>query len=333
MVLKSKNKESVLRKAKAFFSSKRWKNILVFFSFIVLASVFWALQYFNNKFEFEVPIRVSYVQIPTGIVISHKLPEEITLHVQDKGSAYLNYMLKKKNRSLFITINLAGISLNKSSYVIEQTVLQSLIIEKLLATTQLKSYSPDKIEINYSPLAQKELPVAINGMIFPASGYLFLDSVKIEPAQVVAYGDKNVLDTLREIPTIPVNYTTIDKNWTVSVDLQVREGIHLSVNSVELSAMVEEYTEKIFELPVVCFNVPSDRRVYFFPSTVELGVKVGLSKYSQLSKSNFEIAVNYNDLKVKNTANCPLTLTHKPPELENYRIVPNVVEFLIEQKK
>jgi len=333
MVLKSKNKEEIKGRARAFFKSTKWKNTLVFFSFIVLASGFWALQYFNNKFEFEVPIQVLYVQIPTGVVVSHKLPEEITLHVQDKGSAYLNYMIKKRNKSLFITINLGIISLNKSSYVIEQAVLHSLISEKLLATSLLKSYSPDKIEVSYSPLAQKELPVTVNGSIFPATGYLFLDSIRIEPAQVVAYGDKNALDTLREIETIPVNYTSIDKNWTVSVDLQAREGIHLSVDNVELSAMVEEYTEKIFELPVVCYNVPSDRKVYFFPSTVELGVKVGLSKYSQLLKSNFEIAVNYNDLKVKNTANCSLTLTHKPPGLENYRIVPNVIEFLIEQKK
>jgi len=331
MNLKPINKQDIQKRATAFFHSNRWKNTLVFLGFVVLASVFWALQYFREKIEFEVSKEVRYEHVPAGIVLSDTLPQEITLFVQDKGSAYLSYLIRKRRQSQFITIDLEAVSPNKTSYVIGQEVLRNLISEKLLATTQLKSFSPDKIEINYSKLAQKELPVIINGTITPASGYLFLDSILIEPAQIIAYGNKNMLDTLREIQTLPLNYSTIDENWTILADLQVPEGIHTTVKQVKLSADIEEYTEKSFELPVVCYNLPPDRRVHFFPSTVELGVKVGLSKYSQLSKSNFEIAVNYNDLKEKNSANCSLTLTRKPAWLNNYRITPNVIEFLIEQ--
>jgi len=332
MILKFVNKKEIKERIGAFFSNNRWKNSLVFFSFVALASVFWALQYFHEKFDFEVSMKIYYVHIPTGIALSDKLPQEITLYVQDKGSVYLNYKLRRKKEALFITIDLGDASLSNTSYVINQAALRSLIVEKLFATTQLKSYSPDKIEINYSPLAQKELPVTINGVISPASGYLFMDSIRIEPAQVVAYGNKTLLDTLQRIQTIPLNYRDIDKDWTASAGLQAPEGIHLSVDNVKLSASVEEYTEKTFELPVVCNNMPTNRNVHFFPSTVELIIRVGLSKYAQLSKSNFEIAVNYNDLKEKHTANCSLVLTRKSIEIESYRIVPNVIEFLIEQK-
>ena len=333
MILRPVNKEGIKRRAGAFLKNTEWKkNTGVFFIFVALAFGFWTLQYFHDKFEFEVPIKVNYVHIPTGIILSDKLPQEITLHVQDKGSVYLNYMMRKKSRSLFITIDLDNVSLNKTSYIIDQARLYSLITEKLFTTTQIKSYSPDRIEINYAPLAQKELPITINGTISPAFGYLFSDSIRIKPARVLAYGSKNKLDTLREIQTVPINYNDINKNWTVSVDLQVPDGINLAVERVELSAAIEEYTEKTFELPVVCFNVPANRKIHFFPSTVELGVKVGLSKYSQLSKSYFEIAINYNELKGKNSANCSLTLTRKPHWLESYRITPDVIEFLIEQK-
>lgn len=334
MNLKPINREEIKGRAGAFFSSQSWKNTLVFFSFVALASGYWALQSIQQIFEFEVPMKVVYVHIPNEIALSNKLPQEITLNVQDKGSIYMNYMLKKRKQSLFITIDLGTIPLNKTSYTIDQMGLHALIEGKLFATTQIKSFSPDKIEINYSPLAQKKLPVSINGTISPALGYLFSDSIRVEPAQVIVYGSKSALDTLRRIQTIPLNYDNIDdKNWTVSVDLQAPEGINLVVDQVELSATIEEYTEKTFDLPVVCYNIPSNCKVHFFPSTVELGVKVALSKYSQLSKANFEIAVNYNDLKEKNTANCSLTLTRKPPGMESYRIVPNVIEFLIEQQK
>ena len=332
MNLKLISKEEIKGRAGAFFSSKGWKNTLVFFGFVVLASGFWALQYFRQTFEFEVPIKVHYVHAPIGVALSDELPHKITLHVQDKGSAYLGYLNSRRKHLLFITIDLRTIPSYQTSYVIDQVFLRNLIDTKLFATTQLKSFSPNIIEINYSLLAQKKVPITINGTISPAFGYLFSDSIRIEPAQVTAYGNKAALDTLREIQTIPVGYDNLQRDWTASADLQVPEGIRLAVDQVELSASVEEYTEKTFKLPVICYNVPYNYVVYFFPSTIELAVKVGLSKYSQLSEYDFEITVNYDDLKKKTTANCSLTLTRKPLGLDSYRIVPDVIEFLIEQK-
>ena len=272
------------------------------------------------------------MHIPAGIAFLENPPQEITLHLQDKGFAYLNYLINyKKKHPLSVAIDLNAISPYKNSYTIDQTALRNLIDSKLSASTQLKLFSPDMIEINYSLLAQKEAPVVINGTISPAVGYLF-DSILIEPDRVAVYGNKAALDTIHEILTLPVNYKNINKNWTVSTSLLTPEGVHLPVDNVRLSALVEEYTEKTFQLPVVCNNVPFNRNVRFFPSMVELVVRIGLSRYTQLTKSNFEITVNYNDLYGKNMTNCSLILTRKPFGVENYRIVPNVIEFLIEQK-
>ena len=333
MILKQINKKEVQGRITAFFRSNRWNNFLLFFSFVLLASFFWALHYFRQKFEFEVPIRVQYVHSPTWIAFSGKLPQEITLNVQDRGNAYMNYTYQNKKKNFVININLEAVSSSKTSFLIDQAVLSNLINEKLLSTSQLKSFFPDKIEIDYSLLEQKELPVVINGTVSPASGYLFLDSILIEPANVVAFGNTNDLDTLLNIQTLPLDYNNIDKNWTVSAGLKIPEGIRLSVEQVKLSVTVEEFTEKTFELPVVCHNLPPSLRIHFFPSTVELNVRVGLSEYSQLSKSNFEIAVDYNDLIERNSANCSLRLTRKPVWLKNYSIIPEVIEFLFEQKK
>ena len=333
MILNQINKEEILRRAKVFFHSNKWNNTLVFFCFVLLASSFWALQYFRQKFDFEVPVQIRYVNAPAWIALSDNLPQEITLNVQDKGNAYLNYSRKKRKQSLIVDINLETISPTNTSYTVDKADLLNLINEKLISTTHLKSFHPDKLEINYSLLSQKELPVVINGTILPASGYLFSDSILIEPSKVVAYGNKKDLDTFSEIQTLVLDYNNIDKNWTVSTDLKIPEGIRLSVEQVKLSANVEEFTEKTYELPVICKNLPTNMKVHFFPSNVEIKVRVGLSKYSQLSKSNFEIAVDYNDLILKNSTNCSLTLTRKPDWLKSYSIVPDVIEFIFEQKR
>jgi hypothetical protein len=331
MTLKFKNSKDIQRRAKAFFRSERWNNTLLFFNFVILASGFWTLQYLRQRFEFEVPIEVRYAHIPAGIALSGNPPQEITVYVQDRGGAYLRYLTGKRKQSLFITVDLGVIPSDRTSYVVDQAALRNRISELLLGSTQITSLSLDRIEINYYRLLQKELPVVINGTISPAQGYLLMNSIRIEPAQVVVYGGKDVLDSLRKIQTVPLDYTITDKDWTVSAGLQMPEGTQLSDNQVKLSVTIEEYTEKIFKLPVVCKNTPSNRRVHFFPSTVELSVSVGLSKYAQLTEPDFEIAVDYNDLIEKSTANYSLTLTQKPPWLESYRIAPDIVEFLIEQ--
>jgi hypothetical protein len=332
MIPNLRNKKEIQGRIAAFFRSKGWKDTLVFLGFVMLASCFWGLQYIRQQFEFEVPMQIHYTHVPAGIALSDNPPKEISLNVQDKGSAYLSYLIGERRHSLSITVDLSSLSLSKNSYIIDQAGLRNLIDDKLLTSTQLKLFSPDRIEINYSPLAQKEVPVAINGTISPALGYMFTDSIRIEPSQVIVYGNKNELDTLRKIQTQPLDYKNISKDWAVSAGLQVPEGIRLSDNQVKISAKIEEYTEKTFQLPVICNNMPPNRNVRFFPSIVELAVKVGLSRYHQLSNPDFEIAVNYSGLISKNTANCSLTLTRKPPGVTSYRITPNVIEFLIEQK-
>lgn len=332
MTRKLLNKEEIIGRTRVFFNSKRWKDTLLFLGFVLLASSYWVLQNFRQKFDFEVPLVVHYVNVPVGIALSSKLPQEITLYIQDSGTAFFNYSQKKKKKSFFINIDLEAASTSSASYLVNQTSLLNLINEKLLPTSQLKSFYPDKIDINYSLLIQKELPVAVNGNISPASGFIFLDSILVEPSKVVAYGNKDDLDSIQVIHTLPVDSENIDKDWSVFADLQIPEGIKVSDDKVKLSATIEEFTEKSFELSVVCKNLPPNLRVHFFPSVVELKVSVGLSEYSQLSKSDFEISVDYNELKDRNSANCSPILSRKPSSLKIYRILPNIIEFLFEQK-
>ncbi|GHT13396.1 hypothetical protein FACS189426_18250 [Bacteroidia bacterium] len=304
---------------------------MLFFTFAVLASSFWALQYFRQKFDFEISIPVHYTEVPSEIALSTKLPQQINLNLQDKGTVWLQYLIDKENLS--IDIDLSDIHLNKSSFPIDKATLYNLLFDKLFPSTQLKSFSPERIEIEYSRLFKKELPVVIDGLLLPAAGFMFSDNIAIDPSSVTVYGDKETLDTLLSIKTARIDKNNIDKRLDLSTQLAVPAGVRLSTGQVGLTAEVEEYTEKSFELSVYCYNLPESRKVRFFPSTVDLYVQVGLSKYSKVTKFDFEIGVDYEQLIQKNAANYPLTLTKMPQWLVNYRIVPEVVEFLVEQKR
>ena len=328
---KLQNKEEIQTKIRKFSQSAKWKNFLTFLVFIAIAFVFWTLQYFQQRFEVEVSIPVYYVEIPNETTITNQLPDKINIHLIDKGTALFNSFLRKNPKA--IEISLKDILPQKNTFVIDQTTIYRLVHDRLTGTSDVKSISPEKIEINYAPLSQKDLPVRLDGVLLPAPGYILHDSIIVSPGIITAYGDKNSLDTINYISTVPVDIKDISKDMERSLDLAIPQQLRLSANKVKLTIQVEEYTEKIIELPITCANLPENRIIRFFPSTAKVYIQTGLSHYAGLKASDFAIDLNYNELiQNSSTSSISLKLSQFPSEILNYRIEPEIIEFLIEKK-
>ena len=327
MEIRKINPDKIKKQTKVFFHSQTWKNILVFFVFVVLAFCFWTMQYFQQRTEREIVLPIQYINIPKQIILSNSTPNNLTVKIADKGVAFLKYHYNTP----VIEIDLKKISEKDSVYTISHSGINSKISDVLSGATQLISFSPDALEIRYALLKKKEVPVRINGKITPASGYMFTDSLHIEPASVFIYGDKANLDSLQHIFTKNINQENIKKDLDIKIKLETPQGIHVSQEEVKISSTIEEYTEKIFELPIICHNVPEKINVRFFPSVVEVNCHIALSKYSQLTENDLAIDMDYNTLVQNQGSNLSIDLTTKPEWLINYRLTPSTVEYLFEQ--
>jgi hypothetical protein len=330
MNLTQVNKKFIIQRAKTFFRSKKWGNVLIFLIFLVLAFIFWLLHYYQQKFEIECSLPVQYEQTPPDIVLDSSLPQNINVKIQDKGTVLFNYLFVDKQS---IPIHLKDIPHDEKTYTLSRIALNSAIHDGLSSTTQVLSFYPEDITIHYSPLEKKELPVALDGDLQTASGFILTES-RLTPSTVFAYGDRQTLETLKEIKTIPVKKSNLRKNLDLTLDLQAPEGVRLSSQEVQLAADIKAYTEKKLELPIVSHHLPKNRYIRFFPSSVEVSCQVDLEKYPQLTAMDLEIGVDYNTLiQNKTTPVVTLVLTKKPPWLIGYRIMPERVEYLIEQKQ
>jgi hypothetical protein len=325
------NKEEIQQKAKAFFQSQKWKNLLVFLVFVALASCFWIMQYFQQRLEREIVIPIHYTHVPDEIVLNDSLPDKMTLKIADKGAVLARYFFGDTFSNF--NINLEHLSLDKNTYTIGRPSLIAQIQSLLPNSTQIVSFQPETITIRYSSLQKKEVPVRIDGILSPAAGFMFIDSVHISPSKVWLYGDKNRLDTLQWVKTVAVKEENIQKKLDVTLNLNVPKGIRLSAQKVRVTAEVEEYTEKKFELPIVCHNSPGNIHVRFFPSTVEVVCQLTFSRYSSLNEHDLEAGIEYEELFRNQGITISLTLLRKPSWLIDYRIVPETVEYLIEQKR
>jgi hypothetical protein len=254
MKLRPADREHIEEKARRFFRSRKWRDLLVFFVFVAIASIFWLMQY-----------------------------------VRQAGD------------------NDPSFPRNPSSET---------------------SAAADSLREN-----GREIPIRINGTLSPATGYRFIDSLQIDPPTVWVYGDKNILDTLQWINTLPVNENKIQKDLHLHLKLQTPKGLNTTVHKVHITADLEEYAEKKIELPVTCLHLPADMYVRFFPSTVEIVCYPSLADYASLKTADLEVGTDYNELINNTSVNISLTLLRKPLWLDDYRIVPETVEYLIEQKR
>ncbi len=320
------------KKVKAFFQGTAWKKVLTFLFFLSLSFGFWILQTLQQTFEKRILLPIHYQNIPSQIVLDNDIPSNILIRIKGKGTLLLKYTLGLKKQD-DLEIDLKDIDLKKSSYTISKTDLESMIYKRLFSAVSLISCTPDMLHITYQPLEKKEVPIVLSGKLTPDAGYFLIDTVFFTPSKVSVYGAKTFVDSLSAIYTENISIKNIQKNIRRQVELVVPEGIKLDRTSVELNVSAEEYTEKVIQVPVECKHLPKNYKIHIFPPTVEVISLVSLVNYGKITKNDFEVSIDYFDLLKSSNYTTSVNLTKTPDCINNCRIKPEKVEFLLEERE
>ncbi|MDR1371717.1 MAG: hypothetical protein LBJ17_01125 [Dysgonamonadaceae bacterium] len=99
---------------------------------------------------------------------------------------------------------------------------------------------------------------------------------------------------------------------------------------IKYQAKTVEMSVDTFILPIICYGVPANRKVRFFPPEVTITVCSTDSEQHPFLKDDFETGVAYHSLLDSSSPACSVTLTKKPAWVSEYHISPSEVEFLFE---
>ena len=86
--------KSIQAKTKAFFHGDRWKEVLVFFFFALLAFGFWLLQSLQQEYEIELVFPVKYKNVPADIAFN--APEVETITAKTRVAFYSTILLEDR---------------------------------------------------------------------------------------------------------------------------------------------------------------------------------------------------------------------------------------------
>ena len=310
------------------FSTIPWKNVLAFLFFLVLAFIFWLMLFFRQNVESTYKIPLKYTNIPEDVVFDNPLPAYIEVRLSDKGSQVFMYDLRRRD-SLIINV---GENQSNKVNIIQGNQFYQLINSRLAPSTKILGYYPPSIPLSTSKLEKKELKVSFDGEIATSRANLVADSATFIPETIIAYGSEKSLSKLQKAITEYTVFNNLKATSQLKIKIKPIEGIKFVPSEVEIYIPISEFTERIFEVPITCRNLPAGMDAKFFPSRVNISFSTTLEEYKKIAPEDFEIKLDYNKFKSNENGRVDLELTAKPSSARNVRISPPSVEFLFENR-
>lgn len=320
--------KDILNKTRNFLLTEKFREFLVFLFFVVVSSGFWVLQTLDGKFETEFSIPLKLKDVPKNVIITSELQDEIRVRVEDRGTVLMNYMLGRS--FLPVSIDFSDYANNTSRVILPSEDLRKKISSQLNSTTRLLSLYPDSVGFVYFSGTYKKVPVSISGNVSPGIQY-YIPDIKLSPDSVIVYAPSDILKTVQTAYTVPLDYEGLTENTSFRTHLKRIDGVKFEPSYCDVSISVDMYSEKTVEVPVTGKGFPENKTLRTFPSKVKVTFKVGMSDYSSVDASDFQIDVKYEDLLQSTKDNIELVVETSSPNVSNIRVNPSAVDYLIEE--
>lgn len=309
--------------------SKIWnKQFLIFLFFLALSSVFWIFQTLNETYEedFQVPLELR--NVPSNVVITTDLPENLHILLRDKGSQLLAYRYTRQFKPVVVDYNTYS---NPSGHVsILGNELQRQIAAQLLPGTQMLGLKPDTLDFYYNFGQFKRVPIRPLGEVRAGRLYSLAKTVYSEDS-VTVYASREQLDTITAAYLQPFNLRNLTDTTHVKSNFVKVKGAKFVPAQIGVTFCIDRLVEKTIQVPVQQVNFPASKQLSTFPATVKVTFQVGMGLYRKITSENFVLVVNYEDLLKNKSTYCHLSLKTIPEGVSHVRISPQDVEYVIEE--
>ena len=316
---------------RTFLLSKKSREVLVFIFFFIVSAGFWLLQTLNDTYDTTLKLHLKLKNVPDGVIITTELPEDIHISVRDKGTSLFRYYLQRATLgTVSLDFKTYDTGASSSRVIVPHADVMKSIVPLLESSTRVLGMRPDTLEFYFSRGVKKRVPVLFKGRVETDPLY-YLADLHCDPDTITVWGDEDELDTLAAVPTVTTVLSGISENTTKKVQLRFRRGMKFDPQEVLLTAMVDVYTQKQVEVPIVGTNFPAGVVLRTFPSTATITFRVGAKDFKNVNADNFVITATYEELMELPDSILPLRLRSVPAGVSQVRIHPESVQFLIEQ--
>jgi len=260
--------------------NKMYSSFILFF---LLSVVFWFMTKLSKEYVGTVKFPVIYNNLPDNKLLQENPLDFIEIYVKTSGFKLISTKISP-NKLEIDASNIYYKSLTDYYLLVSQ---QKLAIQKQMTTgVEIDHFISDSIAFNLGLLKAKKIPVNLLTDFTFADGYELKEAVNINPDSILIKGPESILDTISFVSTTLFQKKQL--NSSIKEIISIRKfskesNIRTQQDKIEISAIVEEFTEGEVEVPVALINPPNNKSINTFPKLVKITYKVALSNFNKVT--------------------------------------------------
>ncbi|MCI5080606.1 MAG: CdaR family protein [Saprospiraceae bacterium] len=289
---------------------------------IGVAFIFWLLVKLSQTYSSAKNV-VFRFNIPEDKALTILPPKDVEVQLEGRGwDLMFDYFSSPRVELFFDMAEQSRVRLNWLQ-------LRSLIQRNLSSQEiQINEINYDNLSLSLEDKLKKKVPVLLEHRLTFASGYHLEDTIELTPDSIYITGPASLISNIRTWKTDSLRLENLKNTVNVSLDLESSSReIQLNTKTISARIPVEQFTEKAIFVPIQLKNSPDSIRV--FPDRIKIYCLVGLSRYSDVEPSGFQVEVDLQNAQPGIEDNTvPINLTSYPTFVENVRFSPKSAEFI-----
>ena len=307
----------------------------IFLVCLMLATLLWLIKTMDKPYETTVAIPVQYTNLPRNKILVNPPDSKLDVKLRATGLTLLRHKIGLTITPINFNVRLFTDNLmeksNSSRFFILTNRYIPQISSQVGAGITIQDIFPDTLFFEFENLKTRKVKIAPNFMISCQNQYLLSDSILFSPGYIEITGPSSMVDTIREINTLPYKFRDVNATIKRNVKLEKINQIEYSDDRVNVEIPVSQYTEYTEKINLVKFHVPDSLNLITFPGRIDVSCMVSLSQFKNISSSSFIIGVDYRDIN-KHSNLLPVKVLGQPGNIKSLKVQPAQVEYVIEKK-
>lgn len=306
----------------------RTKSILLYLFFVLISAIFWCFLTFNSdvQLDLEVPVELNK---PANVHLLSKVPDTLTVTVRDRGYRFFTYLFHKTPT---LKLRLSDYSDGNTSFKIDQSHLKKALSNILNKQSVIVSVLPEAINIKFTDLPGKKVPVKSDIIVEPREDYTLIGALLQSQDSVLVFSDAKTLSEINEVYTYHVEETDLTDTLRRKVTIAPINGAVIEPRTIDIMVPIEKLKPLTRTVKIAVRNAPPGVKMLLFPSDVEVSYRSPVSRIND--DADITTVVDYNSVDFNSHNNkVKVIIGEMPAVYQDVKLSHDSVEFIIEKSK
>ena len=304
-----------------FFKDSR---TLTFAVCLLVAIFLWIPMKLSRNLLRDITVPVVVTNLPTDKVIVSKLPNLLKLSVEADGFS----LLKSYSQNPVFTVDFADLQPVGEHHFCLNKNTQDKLSNTYFSNFKIRAVQSDTLYLVLAPKHTKKIPVVVHLNVELFKEYQ-LTELLISPDSLIASGNAEVLDTLKQINFQYRDKKPVKSNFSKTYTLNNTPDVQFNTHKITMEAFVDKVSEQLLKVPVQVEGVPAGSQVKIFPDEVTVLCTGDLNILKTLSPDDIEVKAAFADAQ---QGAIPLQLSTKRKRVKVSFYQENTVDFLIRKQ-